>query len=149
MRDQYIKKFYMLNKPLYNYRITETSVVRNYDEKYVDKYLKAMNVSEKYIKENYKKELKVIQKFNNYVAYHILLIIVNYCTNPKNNLKLIGQIKKINEICSIKEFKNAIRNCNYEGLSLTRKITLFTIKYKMYIFAAIIGRIRHLQFKRL
>lgn len=142
-----IEKFYMLNKELYNYRFNETSVVRKYDEEYANKYLKSMQATKKYIQENYKKNTEILKRLNNYITYHILLIIVNYCFNPQNNMGFIKQIKELIKICSIQEFKEAIKKSSYEGFSLTRKITVFTLKYKLYFLTMIIGKIRQKQFK--
>ena len=143
-----INKFYMLNQTLYNYRFNEDSVVRKYDIEYVDKYLKSMQIAKSYVEEKHKDNTIIIKRLNNYIVYHIMLIIINYCLNPKNNLKFNEKMKQIKEICNIKEFKNAIEQSDYEGFSITRKITLFTLKNKLYLCAAIIGKIRQLQFKK-
>lgn len=142
-----VKKFYMVNKALYNYRFNETSVVRKFDNQYANKYLKSIQVAQGYIEKSYRNNDKVLKRFNNYASYHVLLVIINYCLNPENGLGLKDQIKQIKEICDIKEFKDAIKQSNYEGFSLTRKITLFTMKSKLYFLTAIIGKIRQMQFK--
>ena len=141
-----INKFYMLNEPLYNYRFNETSVVRNFDENYANKYLASMQIAQKYINENYKDNKEILNKINNYISYHVLLIVVNYCFNPENKLKTMQQIEKLKMICEIAEFKNAIKRSSYEGLSITRKITLITLKYKLYFFTMLIGKVRQMQF---
>ena len=142
-----IEKFYMLNKELYNYRFNDTSVVRRYDADYTNKYLKSMQVAKKYIEEEYIYDKNITKKINNYVVYHTLLVIINYCANPNNNLNFINQLNQIKEVCNIEEFKDAIKKSSYKGFSLTRKITLFTIKHKLYFFTEIIGKIRQIQFK--
>lgn len=141
------EKFYMLNMPLYNYRFNEMSAVRRYDDKYADKYLQSMKVTQKYINQYYNDNENILKKINNYVAYHVLLIIINYCMNPRNNLNFINQLKLINKICQIEEFKNAIKLSDYDGFSITRKVTLFTLKHELYFFTTIIGKIRQMQFK--
>jgi len=143
-----IKKFYMLNEALYNYRFNETSVVRNFDENYMNKYLASMQVAQKYVNENYRDDKNILDKINNYISYHVLLIVVNYCFNPENKLKTMEQIKKLKMVCEIEEFKNAIKKSSYEGFSTTRKITLFTLKYKFYFLTMIIGKVRQMQFKK-
>ena len=136
-----IKKAIFIEKNLYNYRINANSVVRKFDVNYVEKYQKAMTESKKYILENFEKNQIVRQNYYNYVAYHVLLIAVNYCFHPNSQN---GKCK-LRDVCNINEFKECIKKCNYENLSLTRKITLFTIKYKMYDVTKIICKIRQKQ----
>lgn len=146
--SQNIKKFYMLNQALYCYRFNENSVVRKYDENYVKKYLESMQLSKKYIEEHYKDNEILLKKMNNYIVYHVLLVIVNYCTNPNKKLNNKNQLKEIKKVCNIQEFKEAIKNSDYEGFSFTRKVTLFTLKYKLYLITLLIGKIRQIQFKK-
>ena len=143
----YMKKICLLDKPLYNYRFNNQSLVRKFDKNYANKYLNSMKETEKYLFDKYKNNIKISEKINNYIVYHILLIIVNYCFNPENRLSFLKQIDLLKQICKIDEFKNAIEQCNYNGFSLSRKITVFTIKKKMYLITAIIARIRQIQFK--
>ena len=143
-----INKFYMLNKNLYNYVFNNESVVRKYDENYVVKYLEAMKVTMRYINEQYKNDEEIIKNLSNYIAYHVLLIIVNYCVNPKRQLKVKEQLQSIKHVCNINEFKNAIEESDYNGISITRKVTLFAIKHKLYFLTSIIGNIRQFQFAK-
>lgn len=140
--SKYLNNIYFLNKTLYNYRFNSKSIVRKFDKMYVYKYLCAMKFQKEYVQKEWKNYEK---EFYNYVLYHVLLIVVNYCFHPKNKNKGIGMLK---EICNIKEFKDAIKYSNYTGLSITRKITVFTLKYKLYIITSIIANIRQLQFAK-
>lgn len=142
-----VKNFYMINEALYNYRFNETSLVRNYDKNYMNKYLDAMIVTQDYIEQNYKDSKIILEKLNNYISYHVLLIMVNYCFSPKNGLSTKEQIKELIKVCEIKVFKKAIEKSGYEGFSITRKISLFMLKYKLYFLAMLIGKIRQAQFK--
>lgn len=142
-----ISKLFIVNEALYNYRFNEQSVVRKYDSNYANKYLKAMIETKKYIQSKYNDEL-MLKKLSNYIVYHVLLIIVNYCFNPNNGNNTIEQFKLLKMICEIDEFNKAIKKCNYEGVSLTRKITIFTIKYKLYFVTMLIAKIRQLQFRK-
>ena len=86
----YIKKAVFLKQPLYNYRINNQSVVKRYDENYANKYLKSMKIIEEYIWQEYNEEneenIEIKQNYYNFVAYHIMLIIVNYCYHPDNKM---------------------------------------------------------------
>ena len=143
-----MKRVSILNEPLYNYRLNNQSLVKKYDANYVDKYLKAMIETDNYIKTNYNEDNFMTTKFYNYVCYHILLIIVNYCFNPENKKTKKMRIKELVDICNIELFKKSIKKSNYKGFSLTRKITLFTIKHKLYFITRIIAEFRQLQMRK-
>lgn len=137
-----IGKAILVEKRLYNYRINENSVVKKFDNNYVQKYFKFIQKLQEYIceDENQMNEIKV--NYYNCVAYHVLLIAVNYCYHPDNKE---NRRKILKEICNIKEFKEGIKKSNYENLTLTRKISLFSIKHKLYVITGIICKIRQKQ----
>ena len=139
-----IDKILIYNKPLYNYFFNSNSVVRKYDVNYCNNYLKSMNAMKDYITKNYTNKA-TIKNLYNYIVYHILLICVNYCFHPDNPKK---GIKLLKETCNINLFKQAIKKSDYKDLSISRKISLFTLKHKLYIIMAIICTIRQKQFKR-
>lgn len=141
-----VKKVCILEKNVYNYRINANSVVRKYEPEYANKYLKSMEVNKGYLLNNYVGDKEIMQNYYNYAAFHVLLIAVNFCFNLDNNEKNGRQLLK--EICKIKTFKNAIKNSNYDNLSLTRKITLFTIKNKLYFLTELICKFRQKQNRR-
>ena len=139
--SKFTEKNYFLNEPLYYYRFNTQSAVRKFNYDYANKYLCAMQKAEEYImQENSEEKL-----LYNYIAYHVLLIVVNYCYHPENEEKGIQSLKKI---CEIPEFKMSIQKSTYSGFSITRKITLFTLKYKLYILTGLIAKIRQRQFKK-
>lgn len=140
-----VKKVGMLEKSLYNYRINVNSVVRKYEPEYANKYLKSMEVNKGYLLNNYVGDKEVMQNYYNFVAFHVLLVAVNYCYNKNNPEK--NRTATLKRICGYKEFKDGIEKSNYNNLSITRKITLFTIKYKLYFLTRCICWIRNKQNK--
>lgn len=137
-----LKKAVVIEEALYNYRFNSNSVVRKYDANYVEKYRKSMEAMYNYIMDEYKEEKEVKQCLYNYIAYHVLLIAVNYCFNPNNKNK----IKSLKSIYNVEIFKAAIENSNYKKMSLSRKITLFSLKYKLCYLTVTICGVRQLQF---
>jgi len=129
-----------VNENLYNYRVNEFSVVRKYDERYCEKYLKAMKATKKFIFNNYINSEEIKINYYNFVAYHVLLIAVNYCYNYENKNKNKREILK--NICKEDFFKEAIKKSNYNKLSLTRKIALFTLKFHLYFVLELICQYR-------
>lgn len=138
-----LSKAIYVGESLYNYRINESSVVRRYDEKYVEKYLKAIKTTKEYIFKNHPNDEEIIQNYYNFVAYHILLIAVNFCYNYENKDK--NKRKILKNICEKNDFKEAIKKSNYNKLSLTRKIALFTLKYQIYLILELVCRFRQFQ----
>ena len=139
-----IDKAVIMNKPLYNYRINLDSVVRRYDTNYVKKYTDSMETMTKYINDNYANDETIKTNLSNYIVYHLMLICVNYCYNPKNENKY----KSLKEVCNMDIYKKAIKNSNYNNLSLSRKVTLFTIKSKLYFLTALLCKIRQSQIRK-
>ena len=135
----------VIEKNLYNYRVNPNSVVRSFDKNYVNKYLKAMNKNKEYLKKHYENDTIIKQSYYNYVAFHVMLIAVNYCYNLENTEK--NKRKLLKEICCVKCFEEGIKNSNYQNLSLTRQITLFTLKHKLYFFTEFICKYRQRQGK--
>lgn len=134
-----INKAFYCNKALYNYRNNSESVVKKFDHNYAKKYLKSMQECKKYIFEEYKDE-NIRQNYYNFVAFHVMLVAVNFCYHPNNKIK--NKTKLLKEICSYQDFKEGIEKSNYSNISLTRKITLFTLKHRLYFFTSIICNIR-------
>ena len=143
-----VNEVLQIGEGLYNYRFNENSLVRKYDKNYVTKYLNAMKETYKYLKNEYPNNEYVMNNFYNYVSYHVLLIAVNYCFNPKNGKNFIDQKKLLKKIYNIELFKKSIKKCNYNDLSWTRAITIFTLKHKFFILTAMICRFRQIQFRK-
>lgn len=140
-----LKKILIYNKALYNYYFNSNSVVRKFDNNYDKKYIKSMERMTQYINLKYKDNTIIKENLQNYIAYHVLLICVNFCYHPENENKGIKLLKKI---CNYPIFKTAIKHCSYSNLSLTRKISLFALKHKLYYAMKIICEIRQKQFEK-
>lgn len=138
-----ITKACFLEKSLYNYRINPNSVVRKFDEEYAIKYLNSMKNNKNYLMQVYQDDNEIWQNYYNFVAFHVLLIAVNYCYNLLNKGK--KSKKYLKEVCKYKEFKEGIEKSIYNNLSITRKITLFTIKHKLYFITSLICKFRNKQ----
>lgn len=138
-----ISKALYISKPLYYYRFNSNSVVRKFDEKYAKKYLDSMILAKEYLKNQFY-DKKIKQGFYNYVSYHVLLILVNYCFNPSNK----NNYRSMKDVLANELFKESIEYSNYDDLSITRKITLATLKYRLYSLTALICMFRQWQFNK-
>ena len=129
-----------VNECLYNYYFNSSSLVRKYDINYVNKYNDAVAEMKKYI-ETIKKDDFLVY---NYIVYHLMLIAVNYCFHP-NCKKKYASLKNV---IKIKIFNESIYKSNYNGLSITRKIMLFSLKHKLYFVSGLICTFRQMQFRK-
>ena len=145
MLSENIERAYYLNKDLYIYRVNQVSVVKRYDKDYANKYLQSMQINKEYITNKFRNDKEVIQKLNNFIAFHVLLIAVNYSFSFNNKEK--HKIKAFKEICNIPEFKEGISRSNYDNISFTRRVALFSIKHKLYATMALISIVRQIQNK--
>ena len=145
MLSENIERAFYLNKDIYIYRVNQVSVVKRYDQDYAKKYLQSMQINKEYITNKFKDDKEVVQKLNNFIAFHVLLIAVNYSFSFKNKEK--HKIKGFKEICNIPEFKEGISRSNYDNISFTRKVALFSIKHKLYATMALISIVRQIQNK--
>ena len=138
-----LNKFKMIKQPLYNYRINQNSVVKKYDGNYSIKYENSLKIIFDYLKNNYSDNNLIKQNYYNFSVYHLMLIAVNYCFNPSNKEK--RKVRQLSNICNKPIFKEAIKKSDYNNISITRKITLWTLKNKLYYITAIICIIRQKQ----
>ena len=134
-----VKRIVLLNKPLYNYYFNPDSLVRKYDSNYVNKYYTSMEAMYNYINSTSKNK-----KIYKYIAFHVLLVCVNYCYHPENK----NPKESLKEVCNMPLFKEAIKKADTKNWAKKRKITLFTLKFKLYSLTAIICKMRQKQFKK-
>ena len=108
-----------------------------------------MKIIEEYIWQEYNEEneenIEIKQNYYNFVAYHIMLIIVNYCYHPDNKMCNAQRKNMLKEVINNDLFIIGLKKSNYNNISLTRKITLYTLKHKLYWLTAIICKIRQKQ----
>ena len=140
-----VKKAIFLKQALYYYRNNADSAVKKFDVNYVEKYLKSLIKNGEYILANYDSDI-IRQNYYNFIAYHMLLIAVNYCYHPDNPNK--NKNKMLKDISNYEVFKRGIKMSNYKNISLTRKITLFTLKHGLYFLTGLICKIRQKQNRR-
>ena len=81
----------------------------------------------------------------NGISYHVLLILVNYCAHPQNKDHAMSSL---NTLMKNDLFKRAVKNSNYNGMSMTRKVPLWFLKHKMNRFALLVGQVRQKQFSK-
>lgn len=126
---------------LYHYVFSNESTVRKFNVNYALQYEEAMNSIFYLLGDN-----QVIKKnLYNFIAYHMLLVCVNYCFNPQNGLSYNQQKNLLKNEIQKNIFREAIISSDLESFSLSRKITLFCLKKHLYFLVKVISYIRHTQ----
>lgn len=137
-----------VKEPLYNYLFNSNSVVRKYDVDYCLKITDSMKSASKYIKDEYSDDENIVNGLNNYIVYHLFLIIINNCFHPHKKGSILFKYQELRQIIQLDDYKEAIYKSDYSKLTCSRKIMLVTLKYKLYIFTAFIALFRQEQFKQ-
>ncbi len=140
---RYAKKICYLAEPLYFYRFNRNSAVRRFRPEYVNNFRKSMERADEVLQRSGMTYDRT--DFENYAAYHVLLILVNYCCHPENPEKGIRSIK---EVLAVPVFAQAVKGSSFDNLSVSRKVTLAMLKCRAYGIADWIGRFRQMQFRR-
>lgn len=138
--SQNINKAVFCRQALYNYRNNSESVVKKYDSNYANKYLESMKDTKAFINQNYNNDDEIKQNYYNFVAFHVMLIAVNYCYHPENPIK--ERKKLLKNICNYDEFKEGIKKSNFANISFQKKIALFTLKFRLYFIMELICKVR-------
>ena len=131
--------------PLVHYVFNDQSAVRKFDTAYANKFLLSMQAVEKDLEGTIENDQNLKTLFYNFVSYHVLLILVNYCAHPQNKEHAMSSL---NELMKNGLFKRAIKNSNYDGISITRKVPLWFLKHKMNRLALLVGQVRQKQFSK-
>lgn len=137
-----VKKVYYLAEPLYNFRFNSASAVRGFREDFAKTILRAMVAAKNSLEQM---GIEPGKDYYGYVSYHVLLVIVNYCCHPDNPQNGIASIRKVMQIPL---FRECVARSGLKEFSLTRKVTLLTLKTRLYILTDAIGIYRQKQFRK-
>lgn len=138
-------KVALCGEALYNYRFNPNSIVRSFNEDYYVEIEKSLWRLRKILIND--KTIKNKSYFDNFAVYFLLKIAVNYCFHPKNRRSYLEKVQLLKSISNNPLFNSAIKNSNYSQITISRRISLFALKHKMYHVMALIAVIRQIQFK--
>ena len=133
------------HKDVYVYRRNANSAVRAFRSDYVTRIEASMEAMREQIdgipdKETYD------SAFQSYVAFHLLLILVNYIFNPKAPWTDKERQVEYDTILDKSVFDECLHKVKIKDFSLTRKISLLSLKYRVYWLSQLIGYFRQRQF---
>lgn len=140
----YVQAFGFCHKDVYVYRRNANSAVRAFRSDYVTRIETSMEAMREQIdsipdKETYN------SAFQSYVAFHLLLILVNYIFNPKAPWTDKERQVEYDTILDKSVFDECLHKVKIKDFSLTRKISLLSLKYRVYWLSQIIGYFRQRQ----
>ena len=131
----------LIKDALYHYVFSNSSTVRKFDKNYSINFESAM-ISIKNTLQHIKYNSV---DWSNFVTYHLLLICVNYCFNNNNLLNYRQQKILLKNELKKPIFKFALKESRLKDFSLTRRITLFALKFQMFGLVKLISIIRNKQ----
>lgn len=140
----YAQVFGFCHKDVYVYRRNANSAVRAFRSDYVTRIETSMEAMREQIdgipdKETYN------SAFQSYVAFHLLLILVNYIFNPKAPWTDKERQVEYDTILDKSVFDECLHKVKIKDFSLTRKISLLSLKYRAYRLSQLIGYFRQRQ----
>ena len=138
----YFPSVVMLPDALYHYVISNESTVRTFNENYANNY--EFSMAEIYGQLSKNKLINKTYLFN-FIAYHLLLICVNYCFNPQNTLSYRDQKRLLKKAISKKIFYESVKNSKLRDFSFSRSVSLLMLKCHFYFAVKLISTIRHKQ----
>lgn len=139
-----LKKAVFINIPLYHYIYNDQSISANCSEENNEYVIRCFEKIKNYVLQSKNKD-KLLEKFYNRMIYVIVTTAISSYFNPQNKEVYGEKIKKFSKYLKKEIVKDALETKNLNGLSKQRKIILFMIRHRIYIFLYIIGNLRKWQ----
>lgn len=133
-----------VDRGVYCYRRTEGSAVRGWKSDYVDRILQSMEAVNEVIQQ-YDLGKPYRCAYADYVAFHIMLILVHYLFNPQAPWAERQRKAEFCAVLNVPLFDWALRRYNPRDFSRARQIALLCLKHRTYPLCKIIGSIRQRQ----
>ncbi len=134
---KYCKSIVFSNTKIYRYDLNTSSVMRSFDGKKAEKYLEAMKISLKKIKDE---SDSIKHAFMKYILMHLNIIMIREVFSVNNPLKYNDKIILMKKLVNEDLFSMAISKVNFCECNSLRMLPIFLLKLKLYSFAAIIFR---------
>ena len=141
-----VKKAIFINAPFYHYIYNDESITTVHNEK---NHQLVLNCFKKIKEEINNADSEIIGWFYNRLKYVIITTAVSVYFSVSNKETYKLQKKKFENYMSDELLQEALLSDNDYGISRIRKITLFLIKHKLFLFVKVISVIRTFQKKKL
>lgn len=136
-----------INKPFYHYVFNEDSISAKHDEKNHYYVIKCFERIQKFIDSSDNRE-KLLEKYHERLIYVLITTAISGYFSPLNKEPFKRKIEKYRKIQNRLLFQKALSNIDKSKLSKSRRMTLFFIEKRMYVFVQIIAYIRRIQLKK-
>jgi len=136
-----VQKVVFINEYLYNYVYNYKSISSLSTDYNNDCVLFGFSL----IKDQIVKDVEndyLIEAFNNRMIYVIITIVVSGIFHPLNKDKYKVKKNKLNILLEKKIVKDTMKFANFKNIDISRKITYFLIKYRIYFLLFAISRLR-------
>lgn len=140
-----IRSALFLNETFYHYIYNDESITTIHNEKNHQMVIDCFKKIKSEINNN---DFEIMGWFYNRMKYVILTTAISGYFSDSNKEPYIIQKRKFKKYLSDTLVQETLKNENYYGLSPTRKITLFLIKHRLFLFVKLISTMRTKQKSR-
>lgn len=133
-----------IHNVVYRYRRAGDSAVRGWKPDYVDRIRKSMSAMEETLRSH---ELLADYRsaFADYVVFHLMLILVHYLFNPDAPWDKTRRRAEFATVLREPLFVEALGQYEPGDFSLSRRVSLFALKHRIYPLCSLIGSMRQRQ----
>ena len=140
-----IKSALFLNETFYHYIYNDESITTVHNEK---NHQMVIDCFKKIKGEINNDDSKIMGWFYNRMKYVILTTAISGYFSKSNKEPYKTQKRKFKKYMSDTLVQETLKSKNYQGLSTTRKVTLFFIKHRLFLLVKIISMVRTKQKSR-
>ena len=130
---------------MFNYTVDNVSTMRKYNPDRVKNYLYALNKTSKNLKDA---SISVRSAFGSYVLQNMNIMMVHGPFDVGNPEPFLTKVRTLKNVSKVKIIKESMRQTKLKDLKNLRMLPIFLVKYRLYILAAMIYRIRAYQNSR-
>ena len=140
-----IKSALFLNETFYHYIYNDESITTVHNEKNHQMVIECFKKIKSEINND---DLEIMGWFYNRMKYAILTTAISGYFSRSNKEAYKIQKRKFKKYMSDTLVQETLKSKNYQGLSTTRKVTLFFIKHRLFLLVKIISMVRTKQKSR-
>ena len=138
------RSVFFIKKEIYHYVYNENSITEIFDEKNIELTLDSFKKIKNTIEYSYNRA-DLINKFYNRLLYAISTAAISGYFSPTNKDNYKVKKEKYSNYLKDVDVKKALKLLVFDDMNLSRKITIYTIKFRLYRIIDLISKIRYKQ----